>query len=312
MWRVDDGLCLLQVTTIQEALAIDNLREGAGSRREPGGTHHASAHAELAVEAMLGNKAPRAAHAAGAASEYDVPSNAVRIRGRGDVRSVAYVRCHAPPPPSPPYPPPSPRPDCPPAWWLISPPPPLHDVTPRGDSAEVRAHGGSGHGEPSLMKDVAKEVRHMISSGVGFVIVVGVFGVLLLVVLLVQNKKKHSRELADRDAALAAVKVSPKARVRGGGGARSANGSPSGKEDARRQSQSSRERSESSAGKAKASKVVPPKAARGPRRAERRGATRVPGDEDEAEAAEWVRRDDDDDDDDEQSRVLECEATTGK
>lgn len=54
----------------------------------------------------------------------EVPRNAVRVRGRGKLRGITHVRCHAPPPPLPPRPPPSPRPTLPPAWWLTPPPPP--------------------------------------------------------------------------------------------------------------------------------------------------------------------------------------------
>ena len=139
----------------------------------------AGKYGELPVDMTLGT--PR--HGVGY-GEYEVPPNGVRVRGRGDVEAVAYIKCHSPQPPLPPGPPPSPRPSFPPAWWLT--PAPSAASASRtsilgseyNGGGDGEGEGGEGRGEgraerASFLHTLSKSVRLAISSGVGFLIVVG-------------------------------------------------------------------------------------------------------------------------------------------
>ena len=239
---------------------------------------------------------------------------AMRVRGRGDVHEVSFVKCHAPAPPSPPGPPPSPRPYAPPAWWLVSPPPPTAEGADGGGGGDGGASGvhasgggGGGGGGGGFVHDVAAEVRHLINSGMGFVIVVLVVGAALLCGILVRKKHERAKELAEREASLGAVKGARAMRggaaaarhgVRHGGPGSSSSAAASGcsgrggRRDAEvAQQQGSKSRSaRGSRDKEQSRAVAPAKPSRGPQRNERRGATRVPVNEAEADA--WVRDDD--------------------
>ena len=311
-WYVHLGLRgeALEITTIQEAIAIEDLREGAGSRKSD--PQHKKSKHEVSISMTLG-----AARHGGGYGDYEVPPTSVRVQGRGDVHEVLYVKCHAPSPPSPPYPPPSPRPDFPPAWWLISPPPPQQasiQQQPQQGVDDQRGHDGilshrsssssSSTSSDPLIHEISKEVRHLISSGMGFLIVVLCVGLTCLGGLLIAKRHERLRELSEREAARGlASQTKPRAANSGRGGpigarssraagvqGRSSGGGRKANNTAEPpQQRRSHERSCSQ----RTSRAPPPKP--GPKRSERKGATRVPTSEDAVpEDDAWVRDDDED------------------